>query len=237
MKHTLLLVIMRFQIKSGIIKKIMPPFQNFTKKAKYVIRKSHELAIERGQNHVNALHLLAALVVQDDSLVISLVEKLEIDSTLFTNHVLDDLDDAADESEKTDDTIDTPNQMYLTPDLAHIIETSMKISKEMKDDVISTEHLFLALFDAENTAKELLLEAGITQKKAQQVISELRAEESKLESSFQKKYRSLSKFSRNLTEMAANDKLDPVIGRDKEIMRIIQILSRRTKNNPILIGE
>ena len=214
----------------------MPPFQNFTKKAKQVIRKSHELAIERGQNQVNSLHLLAALILQEDSLIISLLEKLKIDTTLFTSNVLDDLEDSED-NDKKEETLDAPNQMYLTADLAHIIESSMKLSKKMKDTVISTEHLFLALFEVENQAKDIIDEAGINQKEAQKIIIDLREEEKKLENSFQKKYRSLSKYSRNLTEMAHLDKLDPVIGRDKEIMRIIQILSRRTKNNPILIGE
>ncbi len=215
----------------------MPPFQNFTKKAKQAIRKSHELAIERGQNQVNALHLLAGLTLQDDSFVIALVEKLDIDSTLFTNNILDDLDEQASDEERREETVDAPQQMFLTGDLAHVIESSMKIAKVMKDEVIATEHLFLAFFEIESAAKDILDDFGITKKKTLQVIREIREEEKKLENSFQKKYRSLSKFSRNLTEMAQQDKLDPVIGRDKEIMRIIQILSRRTKNNPILIGE
>ena len=214
----------------------MPPFQNFTKKAKEAIRKSHELVIERGQNQVNAIHLLAGLVLQDDSIIVSLVEKLNIDATIFTNQILDEIEEDQ-EIEKNEDTVDAPQQMYLTADLAHIIEMSMKISKEMKDTVISTEHLFLALFEVENSARNIIDDAGIDKKSALRILKELREEETKLENSFNKKYRSLSKYSRNLTEMAQRDKLDPVIGRDKEIMRIIQILSRRTKNNPLLIGE
>lgn len=215
----------------------MPPFKNFTKKAKHVIRKSHELAIERGQHHVNALHLLAALVLQDNSLIVSLLEKLEIDTDNFIAQVLDDLEEMDLEKNEVEDITDRPNQMFLTADLAHVIESSMKISKELKDTVISTEHLFLALFDLENPAKDILDEVGITKKNTEQAFKELRIEESKLDESFKRKYRSLSKYSRNMTELAQQDKLDPVIGRDKEIMRIIQILSRRTKNNPILIGE
>ncbi len=215
----------------------MPPFQNFTNKAKNAIRKSHELAIERGQNQVNALHLLAGLVLEDDSLIVSLVEKMNIDSSLFTNHILDDLDEQSREDERSQETVDAPQQMFLTADLAHIIETSMRLSQEMKDESISTEHLFLALFEVENPAQNILDKIGLTQKKAKEIILALREDEKKLENSFNRKYRSLSKYSRNMTELAAQDKLDPVIGRDKEIMRIIQILSRRTKNNPILIGE
>ncbi|MFT6361375.1 MAG: ATP-dependent Clp protease ATP-binding subunit ClpB [Candidatus Paceibacteria bacterium] len=213
----------------------MPPFQNFTKKAKEVIRRSHELAIERGQNHVNAIHLLTSLVTIDDSLVVSIIEKLEIDANIFTNSLLDEIDEI--EGEETEDTISSAVQMYLTPDLAQIIERSMKIAKEMEDEVISTEHLFLALFDIENASQSFLEDAAIERSAVLKALTDLRTEESKLETAFTKKFRNLSKFSRNLTEMATQDKLDPVIGRDGEIMRLIQILSRRTKNNPILIGE
>ena len=213
----------------------MPPFQNFTKKAKEVIRRSHELAIERGQNHVNAIHLLTALVTQEDSLIVSIIEKLQIDANQFSADLLDEIDEI--EGEQTDDTLPSAVQMYLTPDLAQIIERSMKVAKEMNDEVISTEHLFLALFDVENAAQSFLEDAKIERKVVVKALTDLRAEESKLETSFNKQFRNLSKFSRNLTEMASQDKLDPVIGRDAEIMRLIQILSRRTKNNPILIGE
>lgn len=213
----------------------MPPFQNFTKKAKDVIRCSHELAIERGQNHVNAIHLLTGLVTQDDSLIVSIIEKLEIDANIFSNALLDEIDEI--EGEKTEDTLSSAVQMYLTPDLAQIIERSMKVAKEMKDEVISTEHLFLALFDVENSAQTFLEDAAIERASVLKALLDLRAEEDRLETAFNRDFRNLSKFSRNLTEMAAQDKLDPVIGRDKEMMRLIQILSRRTKNNPILIGE
>lgn len=213
----------------------MPPFQNFTKKAKDVIRSSHELALERGQNHVNAVHLLAALVVQDESIVTSILENLGVNSQNFTTDVLDELDNAG--GEETQDTLASATQMYLTPDLAQIIERSMKLAKEMNDEFISTEHLFLALFDVENAAQGFLDDANLVRKKVFDTLVELRKKEAELETSFNRQFRNLSKFSRNLTEMALADKLDPVIGRDREIMRVIEILSRRTKNNPILIGE
>ncbi len=213
----------------------MPPFQNFTKKAKEVIRRSHELAMERGQNHVNAIHLLASLSTQDDSFVNAVLEKLQIDSQAFMHDILDHLDEG--ESSIQEDTLSSAVQMYLTPDLAQIIERSMKISKEMDDEVISTEHLFLALFDVDNAAQAFLEDIELERKKVVKIMHDLREEEKQLQTSFKKKFRNLSKYSRNLTELAQKDKLDPVVGRDQEIMRLIQILSRRTKNNPILIGE
>lgn len=215
----------------------MPPFQNFTKKAKEVIRRSHELAIERGQNHVDAMHLLAALTVQEDSIVLPILEKLKINSSDFTHDLLDEIDTGENESDEKKDTLDSSVQMYLTPDLAQIIERSMKVAKELRDDVISTDHIFLALFDVESSARIFLMETAIERKDVQKAMIQIRDDEQKLEKTFNRQFRHLSKYSRNLTEMALQDKLDPVIGRDKEIARIIQILSRRTKNNPILIGE
>lgn len=214
----------------------MPPFQNFTKKAKEVIRKSHELAIERGQNHVNALHLLASMLLIEDSIVFSLVEKNNVNANEFTDALLSEIDELESKTESTD-TLSGAQQMYLTQDLAQIIESSMKIAKNQKSEVITLEHMLLALFDHENSAKELLDEVGFKKENVQKNLKDLEEEEKKLAHTFQKRFRALSKFSRNLTEMASDDKLDPVIGRDKEIMRLIQILSRRTKNNPILIGE
>ena len=213
----------------------MPPFHNFTKKAKEVIRRSHELAVEHGQNHVHTLHLLTSLLIHDDSLVVSILEKLDIDPNQFTNDVLDEIDE--DEEEKTEDTLSSSMQMYLAPDLAQIIEQSIKVSKEMQDEIISTEHLFLALFDVENTAQIFLDNINLKRSSVMKALLDLREEESKVETSFKKQFRNLSKYSRNLTKIASEDKLDPVIGRDNEIMRLIQILSRRKKNNPILIGE
>src|SRR5690606_20095928 len=142
----------------------------------------------------------------------------------------DELEDMEGEI-KTDDTLSSTVQMYLNPDLAHIIERSMKLAKEMNDEVISTEHLFLSLFEVENSAESFLEDASVEKNVVKKAINELRKEQEKTETHFTKQFRNLSKFSRNLTEMATQDKLDPVIGRDKEIMRLIQILSRRTKNN------
>ncbi|MDD3693807.1 MAG: AAA family ATPase [Candidatus Pacebacteria bacterium] len=215
----------------------MPPFQNFTQKAKDIIRRSHELAIERGQNQVNALHLLTAFILQEDGFFVSLLEKLNINAQNVTNDLLDELDREEQDDTVQDDTISSPVQMYLTQDLAYIIEKSMKIAKEKGDKVISSEHIFLALFETESPAKSFILDLGLEKKIVVKVLDQLKEERQKETKTFHHQFRNLAKYSRNLTEMASNDKLDPVIGRDKEIMRLIQILSRRTKNNPILIGE
>ena len=111
--------------------------ENFTTKAKEAIRRAHELAIERGQNHVNPLHLLTALVLQEESVVSSILDRLEIDIILFTDSILEAI-----ESTSTSTTLSPSNQIYLTPDLAQILELSGKEAKDLKDDFISTEHLF-----------------------------------------------------------------------------------------------
>ncbi|MEK9132041.1 MAG: AAA family ATPase [Patescibacteria group bacterium] len=209
----------------------MPPFQNFTTKAKEVIRKAHELAIERGQNHVNPIHLLSALILQEESMILSILEKLGVDTILLTDSILDQI-----ESPEGSATLSPSYQIYLTPELAQTIELSGKIAATMKDEFISTEHLFLALFDIAGPAKEVLTRFKIDKANVLRVLEEIKTTKNH-DVATPKKNKSLAKYTRNLTKLAMENKLDPVIGRDTEISRIIQILSRRTKNNPILIGE
>ncbi len=209
----------------------MPPFNQFTTKAKEAIRRSHELAIERGQNHVNSIHMLAALILQDESIVISILEKLEIDVQLLTDSILESI-----ENPEQRTTLSQSYQMYLTPDLANVIEQSTKDAAIMKDEFVSTEHMLIALLEVQSPAQEILKRFRLTKDQVMSVVEEIR-EQATPHASGDKKYRMIGKYTRNLTQMAKQDKLDPVIGRDTEIMRIMQILSRRTKNNPILIGE
>lgn len=209
----------------------MPPFNHFTTKAKEAIRKSHELAIERGQNHVNSVHLLAALLLQEESMVLSILDRLEIDTTLLTDSILEAI-----ELPGSNSTLSPSYQIYLTPDLAQVIELSSKVAAAMKDEFVSTEHLFVAILDIDSEARHILSRFKIQKDHVLKVVEEFRSQgATDLPNS--KKTRQITKYTRNLTTLARQDKLDPVIGRDTEIMRIMQILSRRTKNNPILIGE
>ncbi|MDQ5883578.1 MAG: ATP-dependent Clp protease ATP-binding subunit ClpB [Patescibacteria group bacterium] len=208
-----------------------PPFHNFTTKAKDAIRRAHELAVERGQNHVNSSHLFAALLLQDESMVLSILEKLEVDTILLSSHVIESIDPPENNS-----TVSPSFQLYLTPDLASVIENASKVAKLLKDDFVSTEHLFIATLDVQGDMKDIFTQFKIDKKEVMKALDELRREGGKI-SAVKSQFRLLSKYTRNLTSLAKEDKLDPVIGRDSEIMRIMQILSRRTKNNPILIGE
>jgi len=209
----------------------MPNFHNFTTKAKEAIRKAHELAIERGQNHVSPVHLLTALAMQDESAVISILDRMDIDVIAFTDLLLEAL-----EMPESTSTISQSYQLYLTPELAKALEFSGSFAEKLGDSYVGVEHLFVAALEHPGPATEIMQRIGIDQKRVIEAIKELR-ESDVHDAQAPKKYRTLAKYTRNLTELAKENKVDPVIGRDIEIQRVIEILSRRTKNNPVLIGE
>jgi ATP-dependent Clp protease ATP-binding subunit ClpB len=209
----------------------MPPFRNFTSKAKEVVRQSHELAVERGQNHVNPLHLLTALVLQEESNVVSIIEKLQVDIVLFTDTLLDMIETA-----EYGQTVSPSYQIYLDPELAQVLEYSNRVAQGMGDEFVSTEHLLLALIDVPTSAKNILTKFKIEKDKVVKILNDIKQNKFS-PTDGPKQLKAIRKFTVSLTEKAQRNELDPVIGRDREINRIIQILSRRTKNNPILIGE
>jgi len=209
----------------------MPPLSKLTTKAREALKRAHELAIERGQNHVNPVHLLCALILQEESMVASILDRLEIDTPVLTDIVLESI-----ESTESSNVLSPSYQIYLTPDLAQTLDNSIKVAANLKDEFISTEHLFLSIFDIPSIAKDILARFKIDKEAVTKVIEDLKANPAS-KNAEPKKFRVLYKYARSLTKLAKENKLDPVIGRDTEIMRIIQILSRRTKNNPILIGE
>ncbi|MDE2172824.1 MAG: AAA family ATPase, partial [Patescibacteria group bacterium] len=209
----------------------MPPISKLTTKAREALRRAHELAIERGQNHVNPVHLLCALILQEESMVTSILDRMEVDTPMLTDVVLEHI-----ESPDGSNVLSPSYQIYLTPDLAQILDNSLRIAANLKDEFISTEHIFLSIFDVPCVARDILNRFKIEKEAVTKVIEELKSNPPSKDSE-PKKFRTLYKYARSLTKLARENKLDPVIGRDAEIMRIIQILSRRTKNNPMLIGE
>jgi ATP-dependent Clp protease ATP-binding subunit ClpB len=209
----------------------MPPFKNWTTKAKEAVKKAHELAIERGQNHVSPLHLLTALVHQEESLVFSVLDHLDIDTMLLSDTLLELL-----ESPEAASTLSPSYNLYLTPDLAQILEGVGKIAARLNDPFIGTEHLFIAVLEHPGPASDTISRFKIDEESVLTVLKELKTGKDG-QVAEPKRFRALAKYTRNLTKMAADNHLDPVIGRDQEINRVIQILSRRTKNNPVLIGE
>ena len=210
----------------------MTPFQNFTSKAKEALRKSQELVIERGQSQVTPIHLLAALLLQDESVVLTILDKLETDSMLLTDYILDNIEGAPGE------TVASPAyQIYLSQELVQVLDTSGKVASFLKDDFVSTEHLFVALFEVQSQAREILARFRVNKTDVLRVIEEQRSTNKVFSGESAKKFRSLERYTKNLTALARSDKLDPVVVRDEEIKRVMQILTRRTKNNPVLIGE
>ena len=210
----------------------MPPFQNFTIKAQEALKRAHELAVERGQTSLNAMHLLGALLLQEEGVISSILERLEIDYMQFSDTVLDLLD------ERKGSFVLTPSmQFYLTPELARVIEAAHKAAAYLKDEYISTEHLFLGLLEVPSGAKDILDRFKLDKEDVLKALTSIRGVQRVTDENPEAKYQVLEKYARNLTRLAREDKLDPVIGRDAEIRRVVQVLSRRTKNNPVLIGE
>jgi ATP-dependent Clp protease ATP-binding subunit ClpB len=209
----------------------MPPFKNWTTKAKEAVKKAHELAIERGQNHVSPLHLLTALVHQEESLVFSVLDHMDVDTMLLSDTLLELL-----ETPEASSTLSPSYNLYLTPDLAEILEGVGKIAARMNDPFIGTEHLFVGVLEHPGPAADTISRFKIDEESVLAILKELKTgKEGQVAEP--KRFRALAKYTRNLTKMASESTLDPVIGRDQEINRVIQILSRRTKNNPVLIGE
>ncbi|MBL4644820.1 MAG: AAA family ATPase [Candidatus Pacebacteria bacterium] len=208
------------------------PFQNFTTKAKEAVHRAHQLAIERGQSHVSPLHLLASLLLQDESMTLSILERLEIDTIHFADSLIEALD-----GNTTNTTMSTSFQLYLTPELAQILQDGApRIAGTFNDKFVSTEHLLLAILENPGNSAEVIARFQVSKEEVTSVYEDIK--DGKItDIEAPKQNRAIAKFTRSLTECARENKLDPVIGRDDEITRVIQILSRRTKNNPILIGE
>jgi ATP-dependent Clp protease ATP-binding subunit ClpB len=209
----------------------MTPFNNYTTKAKEAIHRAHQLAVERGHNQVSTLHLFAALLTQDETMVIPMLEQLDIDVTHLTDSVLESIEGTSGAT-----AVSPSFQLYLTPELVRVFEAAPRIAASFNDQFVSPEHLILGLSEHPGPASDHFNRFRIDRTALARVLTDIK--EGKIRDADEpKKPRALSRFARSLTERARENKLDPVIGRDTEITRVIQILSRRTKNNPILIGE
>lgn len=211
----------------------LPPFQQFTIKAQEVLKKAHDLALERSHQQIDVLHLLTSLVLQEEGTVDAILDKLEADVPALADRLLENLD-----AMPRGAMIATPlGQVYLTQDLAKVIEQAHREAAQLKDEYISTEHLFLALVEVPSRAKEILDKEGLNKEVVLRALAELRGGQRITDPEPETKYNVIEKYARNLTRLALQEKLDPVIGRDQEIRRVMEVLSRRTKNNPVLIGE
>ncbi|MGA2417858.1 MAG: AAA family ATPase [Candidatus Staskawiczbacteria bacterium] len=219
---------------------------NFTNKAQDALMQAQQLAQEKGQAQIDALHLLSALLSQEGSIVITILQKLGIDA--------DSLKKKVEAQIAKIPTILTPQafgQFYLTQDMAKVLDRARQEAMKMNDEFISVEHLFLALLDTKSAAKDVLEKinflasgeansfknAKLDYEAVIKVLSQIRGGQRITDPEPEAKYQVIEKYTRNLTNLAAAGKIDPIVGRDNEIRRLMQIISRRTKNNPVLIGE
>ena len=200
----------------------------FTIKSQEALQKAQELATQHGQQAIEGIHLLKGILLVDENATPFLLKKLNVDYPVFSQAV----DRIIESLPKV-----SGGEAYLSRDANEVLQRAQTYLAEFKDDFVSVEHLLLALLEVKSTASDLLKDNGITKKALITAIKDLRKGSTVNSQSAEDQYNALNRYALNLNEMAANGKLDPVIGRDDEIRRVLQILSRRTKNNPILIGE
>src|SRR3989344_4503762 len=210
----------------------MTPFNNFTIKAQEALKRAHDLAIERSHQQITPVHILTALVLQEDGTADEVLDRLGQDVAALSERLLDMLDRQPRVSGGGGIA-----SLYLSQDLGRVMEQAHREAGQLKDEFISVEHLLLALTAVPSPAKDILTEINVTHDAIVKILQELRGAQRITDPEPEAKFNVLEKYARNLTKMAREEKLDPVIGRDNEIRRVMQVLSRRTKNNPVLIGE
>ncbi len=202
-------------------------FNNYTIKAQEAIQKASEIAVGNQQQSIETAHLLKAMLA-DEHVVKHLLKKLNVN----ISYVEDELDKQIASFPKVSN-----SNIYLASPLNGALQKAQGYLKEFKDEFISVEHLLLGMLHAGDKTATLLKDQGVSEKDLKKAILELRGNSRVTDQNAEATYNALNKYARNLNEFAESGKLDPVIGRDEEIRRVIQILSRRTKNNPILVGE
>ncbi|MCP4139524.1 MAG: AAA domain-containing protein [Chloroflexi bacterium] len=209
-------------------------FDRFTERAQEAAQRAAEIIQRYGHNQIDTEHILLALIEQPNGVVPQILENLQVSPQAL----IERLDTALKGSPKANIFGSGAGQIFITPRVKRIIDLANGEASRLKDEYISTEHLFLAILSERNTAASRMLEqAGINRDRVMGAIKELRGGKRVTDKKAESNYKVLEKYSRDLTKLAREGKLDPVIGRDAEILRLVQILSRRTKNNPVLIGE
>lgn len=203
-------------------------FNNFTIKSQEAVQKAIEITKEKGQQAIEPAHILLGVILAGENVVNFLFQKLGINA----GHITSVLNKEIDSFPKV-----SGGEPYLSRESNADMDKAADYAKKMGDQFVSIEHLFLGILSGKSSAAQILKDAGVSEKELQAAINELRKGNNVTSQSAEDTYQSLEKYAINLTQRAKDGKLDPVIGRDEEIRRVLQILSRRTKNNPILIGE
>ena len=203
-------------------------FNNFTIKAQEAVQEAVNLVQSKGQQAVEPLHLLSGVLRQGENVIKFIFQKLGINTASVTQQVNAEIDKLPHVQ---------GGEPYLSRESNEVLQKAIDYSKQMGDEFVSIEPVLLALLNVNSSAATLLKQAGMNEKELRSAIMELRKGSTVNSQSAEDQYQALEKYAINLNERARSGKLDPVIGRDDEIRRVLQILSRRTKNNPILIGE
>ncbi len=203
-------------------------FNNFTIKSQDAVAKATELATAKENQAIETSHLLKGMLLVDENVIPYLLRKLNVDVDAITS----ELDSIIGSYPKV-----SGGERYLSNDATKALQKAVALSQESKDDFVSLEHLLLGILSVNDRTSRLLKENHVSEKDLKTAISQLRKGSTANNQDAEETYNSLNRFARNLNDLARTGKLDPVIGRDEEIRRLLQILSRRTKNNPILIGE
>lgn len=203
-------------------------FNNFTIKSQEAIQQAQQIATGLGQQAIETGHILKGILEVDENVAPFILSKLGINTNAFKQT----LDKIVESYPKV-----SGGNQYLSQNANKALQKATAYLKEFKDEYVTIEHLLLALLDAGDTVAQFMKDNGIKEKEMKAAIQELRKGEKVTSQSQEEQYNSLKKYAKNLNELAKENKLDPVIGRDEEIRRVLQILSRRTKNNPILVGE
>ncbi|MCS7085777.1 MAG: ATP-dependent Clp protease ATP-binding subunit, partial [Bacteroidia bacterium] len=203
-------------------------FNEYTLKAQEAIQEASEIARANSQQAIEPAHLLKALLQSDESVIPFLLKKMDVNVHL--------LDQKVSEIISSYPKVSGAGQ-YLSNALYRTLEHAKTKAAKMKDEFVSVEHLLFGLLNAGDKVDSLLREQGVKEAALEKVVKELRGGSRVTDANAENKYNALKRYSQNLTELAREGKLDPVIGRDEEIRRVMQILSRRSKNNPLLIGE
>ena len=206
-------------------------FDKFTLKAQEAIQSAQSLAEKSDHQQVDSLHVLVALLAQEDGTVVPTLQKLGADVATIKAAAIGELG-------KLPQVSGAAGQLYVSPELKAALDVAWDEAGRLKDEYVSTEHLLIAIAGAKGgPAASVLTQAGVTRDQILEALKSVRGGQRVTDPDPESKYQALERFSRDLTEVARKGKLDPVIGRDEEIRRVIQVLSRRTKNNPVLIGE
>jgi ATP-dependent Clp protease ATP-binding subunit ClpC len=209
-------------------------FDRFTERAQDAAARAYEILQRYGHNQVDTEHILLALLEQNDGVVPQILEKLNVDPAAIRMR----LDEILRASPKAAIYGQGTNQVFITPRVKRVIDLANEEANRLKDEYISTEHILLAILSERNTAvAKIFKDHKVERERVLDIIKDIRGGQRVTDPQAENRYQTLEKYSRDLTIMAREGKLDPVIGRDAEILRVIQVLVRRTKNNPVLIGE